>query len=415
MRRKLISLVVLMLVSLPLLSACWDQRELEQLALVLAIGIDKGKEDTYAVTVLIALPSQMAGAGNGGGSGAGGAENKPYLMLEVESSTIAGALSILNGSIDRRVSLIQTKVLFLSEELARISGMLVMDEFMRFREARRNITMVVTKERASEFLDQIDVKTAKEPSRYFEEFENSFGYTGLTPARSLIHDFVTHIHTRYMEPITFYASIRPEDHEPSEHADREDPFRAGRLPMRGLPNVEVVGAAAFLRDRMVGVLSGEEVRVVLMVQERFQHSLFVVEDPRDPEYSVSLALSRGRPIRVKIDLRGPNPRVSILVTLEGEIEAIQTLTDYTNPEIHDEIERAVEEKIISAMKQVIKKTQDWGSDVMGLGQHIVGQFPTVGEWEDYDWPKRYADSEFTIETRVKLRRFGLQLSPPLAD
>ncbi len=414
-KRRVSRALLLLVLSLPLLVGCWDQRELAQIGLVLAVGIDKGKMATYAVTVLIALPSKMAGGGSGG-TAPGGATDKPYLTVEVESSTISGALSILNASIDRRVSLIHTKTLLISEELARSSAMIVMDEFVRFGEARRNVALVVTKERASEFLDKIDVKTAKEPSRYFEEMENTFAYAGLTPARSLIHDFVTHIHTRYTEPMVLYAAIRPEERDPAvPTADGDDPFWAGKLPMRGLPNVDVVGAAAFRKDRMVGILTGEEVRVILMVQERFRQSLFVVDDPRDPEKSVSLALSRGRPIKVDVDLSGPRPRAKILVTLEAELQGVQTITDYTDPALHRELEHAVEQKLINTLRRVVTKTQDWGSDVMGLGLHVVGRFATVGAWEAYNWPDHYAESEITLEARVKLRRFGLQLSPPLSD
>ena len=69
------------LISPLVLSGCWDRREINDVAFVLASSIDK-ENDLYRVSILIPLPGNMGGGGGGGG-GTGGVE--PY-TIETEVS-----------------------------------------------------------------------------------------------------------------------------------------------------------------------------------------------------------------------------------------------------------------------------------------------------------------------------------------
>src|SRR6476620_4882465 len=59
------------LLPIPLLAGCWNQEELTNLAIVMAMGIDKA-EDTkgYTVTLEIVNPGNAAPMAMGGGQGA---------------------------------------------------------------------------------------------------------------------------------------------------------------------------------------------------------------------------------------------------------------------------------------------------------------------------------------------------------
>lgn len=412
MRRRPVLLLLLLFGVTLVGSGCWDRSELEETAYVLALGLDKGEESHYAVTATIALPDKMAGDKGGG-------EGKPFLMTTVEAPTVSGAMAMIDSYMNRQISLEHAKAIFIGEELARISGMHAMDELVRSHEARRTMFYIVTKGKAADFLDKIEPVMEKNPQRFIEQLTYAYRQTAMIPSASQVQTYVTTVNNGYSEPVTYYAAIKEED-EAEESKGKtssksESGFKAGDLPRKGGPNVEMIGGAAFRGEKMIGVLTGDEMRLILLLQDQFQRGYLSLPDPANPELFVSLEIHRGRPTVIGVDLSGDRPRIQAQITLEAELLAIQGNVDYTEPETMPRLEAAVGEHLERSMRQLVGKTQRWESDVMGLGRHVVKHFPTVDAWEAYDWQHRYKDAQFDAEVRVTLRRFGIQLSPPRAS
>lgn len=417
--RRVVACLLLVLLLLGL-TGCWDRSELEENSFVLAVGIDKGKQSPFLITFAIAIPGKMAGGGGGGGGGNGGGgdkkkDEKPYFLTSIEAPTITAALSMMDGYVDRRLSLLQTKAVFLGEDVARTSGLQTMDELTRFRQTRRTMFYIVTKGNAGDFLDRIEVKLEKDPNRFLEQLTNNYRITGMIPDASQIQNLMTTVRTGYAQPIAYYVALREDVKEipPTGGATKtEGAFLAGDLPRKGGPNLEMVGAAAFLDDKMVGVLSGDEMRAILMLQGRFRRGLFSVPDPRAPDRYVSLDLREGRPFQLKVDLSGDRPHLMGQVTLEGELVGIQSGIDYTTPEMQRLLNDAIRAHITEQIDRTIRKTQEWGTDVAGFGRHVVKSFPTVSAWEAYGWRNRYKDAQVQVAVKLTLRRFGTSFGPP---
>jgi Ger(x)C family germination protein len=413
MRRKLTAALLLLMTALSL-TGCWDRAELEEESFVLAIGLDKGKSALYSATFVIALPEKMAGGKGGGGEG------KPFMLTTVEAPTVAGAIGMVNTYLDREVTIQHTKALFMGEELAQQSGMYAMDEFVRFRQARRSTFYIVTKGKAKDFLDKIQPKMEKDPQRFIEKMSYNYRATGMIPASSQIQNFVTTVNTGYISPVTYYAAVKEEDQKKdtekaaSSGSLSESGFKAGELPREGGPNMELLGGAAFRGEKMVGVLTGEDMRMVLLLQDQFQRGFFSIQDPEKTDLYLSLDVRKGRPAKIDVDLSGGKPKITATITLEAELTSMQSDIDYTDPAMQVRLEEATALAVKDRLDKTIKKTQDWGTDVVGFGRSVVKQFPTVDAWEAYGWPDKYKDADVTTHVRVTIRRFGKQLSPPKA-
>ncbi|PAK38788.1 spore gernimation protein KC, partial [Priestia megaterium] len=68
MKRKWSVLLLMILVTV-LLSSCWSRKELTDLAIVSAMGVDKTEDGRYTVTLQIINPGNVAGGMQGGGGG----------------------------------------------------------------------------------------------------------------------------------------------------------------------------------------------------------------------------------------------------------------------------------------------------------------------------------------------------------
>jgi spore germination protein KC len=417
MRRN--ALLLLTLWGAFLLAGCWDRSEPEEIALATAVAVDRLTPTLYDVTFMMALPGQ---AGDQGGA-SGKASGKPYAVITVQAPTVTGAISLADTVMEREISLRHMKFFFMSEELARAGGLHALDEIVRFRHARRTVFYMVTKGSAADFLKRIHPEPEKDPQRFIEQLTAKHRTTGMIPRSGQIQTFVRKITTGYSDPLTYYlalvdepkvteAKATPASGNSIATSPATSGFRAGELPRSGGPNFELLGGAAFRGEKMVGVLTNEEMRTVLMLQDEFRRGHFSIPDPSDPDLHLALEIHRGRPLALSADLSGSRPRLRGTITLEAELQAIQTKIDYTDPERQRTLEQATARLIQNRMQETIKKTQGWGADVAGFGEHVVRYFPTMKAWEDYRWAERYATADIDIDVRVTLRRFGSQLSPP---
>lgn len=152
--------------------------------------------------------------------------------------------------------------------------------------------------------------------------------------------------------------------------------------------------------------------MVLMLHNRFQRGYFTVPDPRDPNYQITLDVRKGRPVVLHADLSGSRPRITGEIRLEGEVVSMPSVHDYTEPELHGELERAFSDRLEQNLAELIRKAQEWETDIFGFGHQAARHFPTVASWREFDWPKHYPEAEVDISVKLTLRRFGLQLSPP---
>lgn len=403
MRRSLLAL----LLALPLLAGCWNKMEIEEGAYVLAVGIDEGRGNSYAITVLIARPSALAGQEGSREAG------PPVIITTVEAPGLAAAINLLHAYIGRQVRFHHTQAVFVHERLAREKGLPFIDELARFRQLRETAFLIVTREPAADFLRRLKPGMDNNPVKFIEQLTYHSRTSGTLPAASQIASVISLLNAQYQQPVAYYAALSAEETgSESVSPERESRVTAGALPRRGGSPVEMIGAAVFRGTRMVGVLNGEEVRALLVLQNRFQGAFDAIPDPDEPgEHVIILHLNPGRRTRFVVERLGEKPAIRAHITLEAEVVAMPSGIDYSLPDRQDDLERAIEQHVVENVTRLIEKTQRWKSDVAGFGRYAVSAFPTVQAWEAYDWPSRYPEAEITFTVDVHLRRYGLTLAP----
>lgn len=61
-------MLIMLIVFLLLTTGCWNGRELNELAITLAIGLDRTMDGQYLVTAQVANPGEVATGKGGGGT-----------------------------------------------------------------------------------------------------------------------------------------------------------------------------------------------------------------------------------------------------------------------------------------------------------------------------------------------------------
>ncbi|MGE5585416.1 MAG: Ger(x)C family spore germination protein [Bacillota bacterium] len=434
-------------------AGCWDRTEVDDLAFIMAIGLDEAPDDQVNVTLHIAVPRAVAGGGgSGGGSGAGGGGGggqQTSLITTLTGHSILSVLNLVNTHVDRRPSLVHGKMVVISEKLARRGIAPYISELVRFRDARRTMFLTVSRGSAKEFIEKNRPIIEQNPAKNLELLALANRQTGFIPP-SQIHRFLVEMQSLGEEPLAILAGVREEapggrteqsaarggqggggssdgsaagggagmgppkvPHPPPVHVRSDSDYVAGESPSVGGNPVEVIGGAVFRGDTMVGEITGQDVRAVLLIRGTFKRGTLVLEDPFVKGRYAACDIRLARPTETRVLREGQGFRIKVNMLLEGEVIGSQSRTDYSNPKNLHVLERRFAEDLKKSCDDVVKRAQEeFRADIFAFGNKARHLTKTWSEWEALNWPGRFPEAKVDVTVKLDLRRTGLLFKPP---
>lgn len=168
------------------LTGCYDRKEIDDMAYVTAIGLDKGKTNFVKMTLQIAVPKAIGGGGDEGGGGGDGSTT----ITTVETPTLYSGLNMINNYISKRINMSHAKVVVFSEEMAREGIHEYIHAMIRGREFRGSMYVVVARGSAEEYIRSVTPILEVNPTKYYEMNFQAYKYTGFTANAQLINFYL---------------------------------------------------------------------------------------------------------------------------------------------------------------------------------------------------------------------------------
>jgi spore germination protein KC len=426
-------------------SGCYDKVELEDVAWVQGMGFDKGPEGYIATTLQIGVPHTLGGSITDGGGGSG----PHYSTITVLAKTALEALDLAAVNLGRRISLVHTQVFVFGEELARSDVRSLAGAMDRFREIRGTTLVAVAQGRAEDVL-RVDISPLESsPSRFIQTILQQHQQTGLFEAASFVRDFVNLMESSSTSPrcpiIAIASDYKPPTGQgqgstggksPGEQfpaspqvGDRVPPgsltpekqgpevdttqLTAKDLPIVGGGPIVVMGTACFVGGKMVGYLTGEETRAMLLVRHDLERAAIVVPDPEVPdraELSIGVGIT-GVDSHVRVKREADTVTISVDIGVDVSYLSLKTQNDYTDPRLTPVVEPAIGDYLNKILGQAVTKTQKMGSDVFGFGEGVRKKFWTWPEFAEFAWLAKYPTTEVTTSVHAHIARYGLDLGP----
>jgi len=428
--RKTRILVLIMLLLSVLPCGCYDRREVEDMAYVTVMGIDRGVDDRLRLTLQIVSfkeggggSTDMGGDGTGGG-GIGGEQAGMVdgtLVVTVDCPSIFVGLNLANNATSRQLNLMHAKAILFSEELAR-EGLIesYITPLTRYREIRETMNFIIVRGKAEELIKENKFNIGTDSSKSTELILQQDSYTGFFPDAN-IYRFYNALKSDKQQPVAVLAGVNrlnnlkePGRGEPESVTGGD--FTAGEIPRQGGPQREIFGTAVFAGTKMVGALTGAETRIFRMITGELERAFLETQDPRAPHMAVLLDVQTARRPEVTVHIDGEAPVINVKIQLEGAILSIWSGTNYEKPELKTVLEDAFEEQIKDQMDDLIARAQDeFGSDIFGFGKYAAGHFLTMEEWEAYKWLEKFPQAGISTEVDFVIRRTGMMLkTSPIA-
>ncbi|WP_372632712.1 Ger(x)C family spore germination protein [Cohnella sp.] len=378
--------IALLCLPLFLLSGCWDRTEVNDLALIMAAGIDKKSESSIELSVQIFIPKASGGGGGvGGGMGnGGGGGGEQTLVRSQEGVTIADAMAKLQAKIPRKIFWGHGEVFIIGEKLARDGIREHADFLMRNPETRERADLFVCRGQAKAALELIPPleRSSAEVLR-----EMAITQIGI---KTTVKDLAQMLSGDSGAAAVPWVEILPPKSKKKEKQT---------IPY-------ITGTALFKEDKMVGKMDAQTTKGLLWVRDEVKLATVTVR-PEEAEGFVSARMLRSKTGFIpKIGEDGWKLTVKIETT--NEIVQNTTRLSMLNPEHVKEIEKEAEEEIEHYVRIALLRGQKkLHTDVFGFADAFRRKYPKQWNKEKGRWDEIFPEIEVEVEAKVRIIRPGM--------
>lgn len=368
------------------LSGCWSKNELNELAIAVALGIDK-TEDGYLLTVQTINTSELAGQDKSG--------RTEVIRFMKQGDTLFEAGRMLSTDAPRNIYLAHLRQIVIGEELAKEGIGKVLDLLSRLHEIRTDFFISVAK--GGKASDILNVQTALEPipaNKLFNALEYSEKAWAVTKTVQL-DELISSIISTGKEPVLTGIYVYGDADFGSKFSNVEDVS-----PESGL---RIDQMAAFKRDKLLGWLTSDESKGFNYITDNVKTT--IVNIPCE-DGKISIATTRSK-TKVKAKMKNGHPKIDIHVTSEGDVGEVQCKADLSKLETIQELEQKYENNMKDKIEIAIKRAQeDFQSDIFGFGEVIHRTNPKAWKRLEPNWEQEFANLEVDINIKGSIRRLG---------
>lgn len=399
--RNFILLFIILLMPIFFLTGCSKDTSIENLAYVIAIGIDKGENNLLKLSLQFATP-ESASSKNGNTS-----SSSESTITTADCSSIDSGINLINSYISKKINLAHCKVVVFSEELA-AEG--IGDEIYTLinnMQMRPDCNVIVSKCDASDFLNNSKPVLVNLVARYYEIVLSSGEYSGYSYAVKL-NDFYCSLKDACVQPVAILSGINTDKThyiDPnSNYIDIDGSYKAGEALVKDKNNLEILGLAVFNQDKLVGELNGLQTLSYLLIEGKLQDCTINIPDPLIQDSMISLALKQSKSPKIKVNMVNNSPLINIDIYLSADISSLSSSADYTNSESINDINHYANSYLESHINEYLYKvTKNFKSDINGFGRQLLSRYATFQDFEQLHWLENYKNSFFIVNVHTSVK------------
>ncbi|MET3507931.1 Ger(x)C family spore germination protein [Halalkalibacter oceani] len=380
-------MMILLLILLVMLSGCWNRRELNELAISHAMGIEKTEAGEFRVTVQVINPSAIAMQEPGTGT------YTPVVVYSETGMTMFEALRRLTMTVPRKIYESYTQVVVIDEELAKEGIIEALDFLVRDHEFRTDFYFLIARNaRPSDVLEVltvIDKLPANEMHQSLRASQSSWGASKTIE----IDQLLTELAGKGIEAAITGVIIEGDPDVGGELEALEESELPALLSFKQM--------AVFSRDRLIGWLNERESIGLNYAQNNITSTIVNVACPTAEDSFIGVELLRTK-AKLRTEMNNGNPSGTVTIKAEAQLGNVQCSIDTATGHSLAEIEKRTSEQIATEVEQSIAKAQELKADVFGFGKELYQQRPKEWKSVESDWNERFATMDVEVDVEVTL-------------
>lgn len=395
-----ILLFLILTIALFSLSGCYNEQNIDHLAFVVALGFDVGEDNQLKLSFQISVP--------GGSSESGGSsQSDSSIVTTIQCASFDSGVNLLNSYLSKESNLSHCKIIVFSEEFANNGISEILFTLMNKVEVRPDCNVLVSRCSAEYFLNNSKPVLEKLSARYYEIAPTSSEYTGFTQSITLSEFFSDYTDT-FQNCYAILGGINEDtthdlnSGEPSIEKDSSN--KANETLIQGKSNIENMGLAVFKGDKLVGELNGMETICHHMISSTLNSCIINIPSPFDENKIISLRVRLVKDTKNKAKLVNSSAYITSNMSLEARILTMGENSKYLNTEELEDLEKALNSYLTDKIYDYLYKvSKEFNSDIDGFGKHLVQNFQTTKEWEDFNWLENFKNSFFDVTVHATIK------------
>ena len=373
---KVIRLMLICIISVPLLTGCWDRSEINDIAFVVATGVDKGAKDKFLYSVQIPLPSSMGGAGSSGGGGGTSGEG-PYLVAQGIGGNERQGMEEIQTKLSRRIYLGHRRVHILGDSLAKAGISKSLNAILSQPRSRISTYLLISNGDAVKLLE-----TQPRMEQYSGEGMREMSKTSINmTARNALQDL-------YREGKDMVIPIvNPAGTTKTDKTKKE---------------VQMGSFAVFKDDKLAFSTNRDESAGILWLFEKMQKKSASFPVTKNEELSVQIFEQQTEP---KLKMVDGKPTFLLTVRAAGVLFENEGNYRIEDPKTYRFIISKMENQIEEEIQAILKHAHSQGVDVYGFGWYLFKN--KHQEWEQNwknNWRKTLPNIKVTVVVDADIQR-----------
>lgn len=379
---------ILLLSVLLLLGGCWNKRELNELAIVTAVGVDKSDEQ-FEISVQIVNPSQVA-------SNKASGIQVPVFTYHAKGKSLFDAIRKLTALTPRKPYYAHAQIIIIGEEMAEEGMNSILDLFQRDPEGRSDFNFIVSHDStAQEILSVLTPLEDVPASKMFKSLKVSEAVWGTTESvilDDLIQSLGSIDHSAVLPSIHIYGD-----------ADAGD-FSSNIEKMDSPAQLKYGGLAIFKNYKLIGYLTEQESRDYNFLNNNIKSTFEIIACPEEGKISTEIINSS---TKMTGHFQNDVPSISIKLDIEQNVAEISCPLDLTKSKTIEALNKETSRQIKERLERTLQTIQQtYQADLL--------KFSNVLHREDYqawnrikkNWLTLYPDLEVQIEVDVHTKGIG---------
>ena len=396
-----IFVVIICVILLLGFNASYTSLNIDNLAYVVALGVDVGENDIYKVSFQF-IPR----SGEEKSESTSSSNRNKTVINTVEAPSLNTAINLMNSYLARKINLSHCKVVIFSEEIA-INGISKeIYSLVNNSQARPSTNIIICKNTAEKYIKDTNPVLENSITKYYELFPNSSKYTGYI-YNATLGDFFSQLVSSTCEPFAILGGINSNmynDNNNISPSNNIGDMKSTETSFSSLRGSENIGIAVFKEDKLVGELDATETLCISIIKGEVSSFLIHIPNPKNNEEEIDLIIYPSGQKKITVDILNGSPYITFSEKFVGKIYSASEDKEYLNTEEIKTLSELSNKYLNNIITNYLYKTSlKYQSDINDFGKYALSKFLTVDDFEKYDWKNNYKNSTFKVFTDTHIQ------------
>ncbi len=367
---------------LMLLSGCYDSHEIDETAYIIALGVDKGENDTYNYTYQLANPLEMS---SGEEETEGKNPDSSVQNFVVSSPDFYIAKNQLNNLLSKNLDMSHLKLIVFSKELENSEFLQHSQFLMHERQVRPHTNVAVSTDTAENFINSVKPTLEANTAKYYELM--GLRSDNLYAPSVTISTFLDELSTQNG------ASALPLAHSTAKTENtannNSDFWISTKSAQTDSKNASMQGMAVFKEGKICGYMDTDCALLFNILTGKINTCTVTLKNPADKTSNLIFRLNVPKSAGYKIEDINNNYKITVTQCLD-----IKFIGNYlpkgfkTETELYNFAKQTISQKFTEFVYDLSRTKK---ADILNIGLHIGGQLGDPKQWQNI-----FETAEFVI-------------------